>query len=216
MPMTEKVRKAGRRAYEANMLKRRALAEKYGLTVSDFMPKHIRNTLKRRKIPESSIPEGLIPSAKNPFPGVPMDGPKANGSSIPLSAIPERPTKGARREYSEEFKKQAVAMLTEKSITEVSRELAVADNLLRHWGKKYDPAWAIKGELIRATEARRQRLEIAATIVEAEGARGAEIAMRIRDLATPRPVHPSYAKKFQSASWLNKGHPVKAGRVRRR
>lgn len=203
--MTEKIRKAGRKAYEANMEKRRVLAKKHGLTVSDFMPKRIRATMKRRNIPESAVPANLIPSVRDPFPGVPMDA----GESIPLSAIPEKRVKGVRREYTEEFKRRAVAMLSGKSITEVARELDVADNLLRHWGKAYDPAWAIKLELGRATEARRQRLEVAATILEAEGPRGGEIAMRIRDLATPRPAHPSFVKKFQAASWANKGHPIK-------
>lgn len=177
--ITDKIRKAGTLVRQANMVKRRSLAKKYGLTVSDFMPKNVRGTMKRHRIPDSAVPANLIPSVSDPFPGVPMDA----GESIPLSAIPEKREKGARREYDEDFKRRAVAMLGEKTITEVSHELGLVDNLLRSWGKKYDPAWSIKAELNRASEARRQRLEIAATIVEAEGPSGTEIARRIRGLA---------------------------------
>lgn len=178
--MNEKIRRAGRLVREANMDKRRALAKKHGLTVSDFMPKHIRATMKRHRIPESAVPANLIPSAGDPFPGVPMDA----GESIPLSAIPGKRVKGVRREYDVEFKKRAVAMFLEKPIKEVARELDVAENVLRLWGRTYDPAWAIRAEMLRASEARRQRLEVAAVIVEHEGQ--AELAKRIRALAKPK------------------------------
>jgi len=45
-----------------------------------------------------------------------------------------------RRQYTKEFKTEAVRLIVEEGrrISEVARELGIAENLLRRWKKKYE------------------------------------------------------------------------------
>ncbi len=56
-----------------------------------------------------------------------------------MSKKQETSRKRTRRSYSEEFKIEAVKLVTEQNykVAEASRDLGIADNLLRRWMDKY-------------------------------------------------------------------------------
>jgi len=191
--INEAIRAAGRRVRDANMAKRRSLAKKFGVPTSDFMPKKIRQTMTRLNIPKSAVPARLIPSIDDPFPGVDMGGSRAD---IPLSVIPARRA-GVKRSFTEETKHRAVAMIGERSYAEVAQEFDVSENQLRNWIRLYDPTASLRLEIEKTKQQRRLRLEQAALIVEIEGTRGAEIAMRIRDLIQSHPSQ-KFLSRFEN------------------
>lgn len=128
-------------------------------------------------------------------------------TSIPLDAIPG---KKRGKFYTLEFKEKVVAALEEKSATEVQEEFGVSPTAIAMWQKALDPHAATRSALRVSLRERESRLESAAMMVEVEGTRGAEIAMRIRDLIKPRGPTPSYRSAFAHRSELNRG---KAGGI---
>jgi len=68
-----------------------------------------------------------------------------------------------RRIYTTEFKLQAVhqVMETDKTVSEVSRKLGIADNLLRRWCKEHESLESLpKTEESKEDEIRRLRAEL--------------------------------------------------------
>lgn len=179
--MNDKISAAGRKQNAANLAKRRALARRYNLTVTDFMPKNIRATLERHAIHDRKIPPELLPKKAN-----------GAGESIPLSAIPSR--KRPQRAFTEEFKRKAVALLGALTVEQVATKLDIAPSLMYGWQRRYDPTAGLRIQLEQSKMERRARLEQAAMIVEIEGTRGAQLAQSIRALsealALPRQKKP--------------------------
>lgn len=161
-----------------NLRARQALARRFGLKFSAFMPKQILATLKAHpEISRMAVPMALLKTAT--LPGAHRgNGAAGNGSDIPLSAIPD---KSERRSFPEETKRAAVAMIGEKSFKEVAREFGVSGLVLSNWAKALDPLARLRLEVERERESKRSRLEQAAMIMELEGAR--ELAIRIRSFA---------------------------------
>lgn len=65
----------------------------------------------------------------------------------------------AKRIYSEEFKREAVALVTEKgySIREAAEQMEVPDNYIRRWKRKYAPN-SEKGGLTQDERAELEKL----------------------------------------------------------
>lgn len=63
---------------------------------------------------------------------------KSQRSSSKSQGTPE-PAKRMRRSYSEEFKRDAVSLVTEQgySLTEAARSLGLHPNLIRNWKQKF-------------------------------------------------------------------------------
>lgn len=201
--MNDAIRIAGRKVYERNMAKRRVLARKFGLTITDFMPRNIVRTLTqfhnipRKAIPKSLLPDGGIPDA----PIVPRVSRKrvsnGAGQSIPLSAIPAKQPH-AKRKFTDETKRSAVGMIGPRSYSEVAHEFDISETMLKMWVREYDPTAGLRLEIEKSRAQRAQRLEQAAMIVEIEGSRGAEVAMRIRDMIEARPTQ-KFTTRFTKA-----------------
>lgn len=116
--------------------------------------------------------------------------------NIPLSAIPGKPKKKEKREFTEAYKIDTVNRLADEILEQVARDQDVSSTLIRGWANRIDPQWQLKAQMNRANKERIARLGTAAMIVEREGTRGAEIAMRIRQLANPGRPTESYLQRL--------------------
>lgn len=105
---------------------------------------------------------------------------KRKPTSIPLSAVPGK--KRSQRAFTEAFKRKAVAMLGALTVEQVAAKLDLAPSLMYNWQRRLDPTAGLRIQLERSKLEKRARLEQAAMIVEIEGARGANLARRIRSL----------------------------------
>lgn len=61
-------------------------------------------------------------------------------------------TKAARRQYTEDFKRQAVALVTEQGykVTQAARSLDINPNLITQWRRQFEQE--SRGELLRQGE----------------------------------------------------------------
>jgi len=73
----------------------------------------------------------------------------------------ESPEKRSRQRFDEQFKKEAVEMMTQskKTLRQASRELGVNENNLRNWAEKYSPkASSENGQSTQELQAENRRL----------------------------------------------------------